>query len=324
MQKDSNASREEKSSKPDRPVAIYGAIAANLAIALTKFAAAAVTGSSAMVSEAIHSTVDCGNEILLLVGLARSRRPADAEHPFGYGKELYFWSLIVAVLIFGAGGGISVYEGVVHMRNPAPMMDPHWNYIVLAMATVFEGGSFLIALREFHRSKGDMPFWTALHATKDPTTITVLAEDAAALGGLVIAAGGVYASHQWEMPMLDGLASVLIGVLLAGVAIFLVRESRSLLVGESVDREMAQDIRRLVENEHGIVRAGRPLTMYLGPDEVLVTLDVEFEKDTDSHDIADAVERAEHAIRDSHPTVKRIYIETRLLAMITHQVKDAS
>ena len=169
-------------------VAIYGAIAANVAIAVTKFVVAGITGSSAMLSEGIHSAVDTFNGVLLLVGLKLSQRPATPEHPFGHGKELYFWSLIVAVLIFGLGGGVSFYEGVQHIRHPEPMRDPMWNYVVLGVAAVFEGASFVIALRQFLKQAGATPFWEALHRSKDPTTYTVLAEDAAALIGLVVAA----------------------------------------------------------------------------------------------------------------------------------------
>lgn len=297
------------------PVAIYGAIAANSAIAITKFIVAGVTGSSAMISEAIHSTVDTGNEVLLLIGIARSRRAADPQHPFGYGKELYFWSLIVAVLIFGVGGGISAYEGVLHMMDPEPLRDPHWNYVVLASAAVFEGISFVIALRQFYREKGDAPFWAALRASKDPTTVTVLAEDAAALAGLALAAFGVYASHRWNMPVLDGAASVAIGVLLAGVATVLVVESRSLLVGEGVNREMALGIQRLAQEDPCIERAGRPLTMHFGPDDVLVTLDVQFMADASRDDMARSVERVERQIRARYPAVRRIYIEARLMSV---------
>jgi cation diffusion facilitator family transporter len=195
-------------------VAIYGAIGANAAIAVTKFVVAGITGSSAMLSEGIHSAVDTGNGILLLVGTRLSERPASAEHPFGHGKELYFWSLIVAVLIFGLGGGVSFYEGVLHWRNPAPMEDAKWNYIVLGYAALFEGTSLVIAVRQFLRQSAGRPFWRALHRSKDPTTFTVMAEDSAALAGLAIAAAGVYASHAWHMPRLDGVASMLIGVLL--------------------------------------------------------------------------------------------------------------
>ncbi len=177
-------------------IALYGAIAANVAIAVTKFVVAGVTGSSAMLAEGIHSLVDTGNGALLLVGVHRSQRPPSPEHPFGHGKELYFWSLIVGVLIFGLGGGVSFYEGVLHVREPRALEDPKWNYIVLAAAAVFEGGSFALAWRQFSRERGDTAFWKALRSSKDPATYTVLAEDSAALAGLALAALGVYASQR--------------------------------------------------------------------------------------------------------------------------------
>ena len=212
-------------------VAIYGAIAANVAIAVTKFIVAGISGSSAMLSEGIHSAVDTFNGVLLLIGLRLSQRPATPEHPFGHGKELYFWSLIVAVLIFGLGGGISFYEGVQHLREPQPLKDPTWNYVVLGAAAVFEGSSFVIALRQFLRQAGDAPFWQALHRSKDPTTYTVLAEDAAALVGLAVAALGIALARHLDRPAFDGGASMVIGLLLAGVAVLLIRESRGLLIG---------------------------------------------------------------------------------------------
>jgi len=219
---------------PDSKLAIYGAIGANVAIAVTKFTVAGITGSSAMLSEGVHSAVDTFNGVLLLVGIRLSQRPATPEHPFGHGKELYFWNLIVAVLIFGLGGGVSFFEGVQHIRHPEPMRDPTWNYVVLAAAALFEGISFSIALRQFFKQAGSTPFWEAVHRSKDPTTYTVLAEDSAALAGLAIAAVGIALSHSLDMPALDGAASVLIGLLLAGVATLLTWESRGLLIGEGI------------------------------------------------------------------------------------------
>jgi cation diffusion facilitator family transporter len=306
--------RQNEKTMAESRIVVYGALAGNLAIAVTKFVAAAITGSSAMLSEAIHSTVDSGNGLLLLVGMARSKRAPDAGHPFGYGKELYFWSLIVAVLIFGVGGGISAYEGVLHMLHPEPMRDPMWNYIVLGAAAVFEGISFSIAMHAVLQQKGDKPLWRALHDSKDPSTFTVVAEDSAALAGLAIAALGVYLSHRLDMPSLDGAASVLIGVLLAGVATLLIHESRGLLIGEGVDRDMAVAIQKIVTDDQSIAAAARPLTMYFGPENILLTLDVEFERDLSADDIADAVARIERAIRARFQAVKRIYIEANPIA----------
>lgn len=290
-------------------VAVYGAIAANVAIAATKFTVAGFTGSSAMLSEAVHSVVDTGNDILLLVGLSRSKRPATPEHPFGHGKELYFWSLIVGVLIFGVGGGISFYEGVLHVREGAPLTDPFWNYVVLGAAAAFEGTSFVVAWRQFARERGRTPFWRALHTSKDPTTFTVVAEDSAALAGLAIAAAGVFLSHELDMPELDGVASMLIGLLLAFVAVLLIRESRGLLVGEGIQPQTARAIQEILKRESGVTEVGPVLSMYIGPQEALVAVEVRFAPDTPTSEAADAVRRAQDAIRDRFPTLKRIYID---------------
>jgi cation diffusion facilitator family transporter len=295
----------------DSRVSVYGAIAANVAIAITKFAVAAVTGSSAMLSEGIHSTVDTGNGLLLLVGVHLSRRPPTPDHPFGHGKELYFWSLIVAVLIFGLGGGFSIYEGIVHVRNPVPLEDPLWNYAVLGAAALFEGTSFGIALRQFLHEADGRPFWRALRNSKDPTTYTVLAEDGAALAGLAVAAVSVWASDRYDNPVLDGAGSIVIGLLLAGVAVVLVRESRGLLVGEGIGRDTAQWIRDRVLREASVRAVGPIASMYFGPDEVLLAFDVEFDASTPVADVAATVERVERDIRARYPKLKRIYIEAR-------------
>jgi cation diffusion facilitator family transporter len=289
---------------------VYGALAGNTAIAVTKFIVAGITGSSSMLSEAIHSTVDTGNSVLLLVGIKRSERQGDAEHPFGYGREIYFWSLIVAVLIFGLGGGMSIYEGIQHIRRPEPMTDPKWNYIVLAAAAVFEGISFGIGLHAIFKAKGEKPFWKALHDSKDPGTFTVVAEDSAALAGLALAAVGIFASHYLDMPVLDGAASIAIGLLLAAVAVLLIRESRGLLIGEGIDKTTARAVRDMVEQDAAVIRSGYPLTMYLGPEEVLMALDVEFDKDMPAEQVFQAVRRIESAIKARFDRIKRIYIES--------------
>lgn len=295
-------------------MAIYGAIAANVAIATTKFIVAGITGSSAMLSEGIHSAVDTGNGILLLIGTHLSERPPSEEHPFGHGKELFFWSLIVAVLIFGIGGGVSLFEGIQHIRHPEPLTDPHWNYIVLGAAFVFEGASFLIALRQFMQERTPGPFWHSLKTSKDPTTYTVLAEDSAALLGLVVAAAGVFASHYWNMPALDGAASVVIGLLLAGVAVILVREARGLLIGEGIRPETARQVRQFAQDTPGVKAVGRPLSMYIGRNEVLLTLDVEFEPEASAQTVMQASARIEQAIRGRYPMITRTYIQARTLA----------
>jgi cation diffusion facilitator family transporter len=290
-------------------VAVYGAIAANVAIAVTKFIVAGISGSSAMLSEGIHSAVDTFNGLLLLVGLKLSQRPATPEHPFGHGKELYFWSLIVAVMIFGIGGGVSFYEGVLHMLDPQPMRDPMWNYAVIGAAAVFEGSSFLIALRQFRRQAAGRPFWHALHTSKDPSVYTVLAEDGAALLGLAVAAAGVYASQRFVQPLYDGAASIVIGLILGAVAVLLVRESRGLLVGEGIRASTAAAIREMAMAHDSVTWVGPLLSMYIGRDEVLLTIDLRF-RDGVAHDtVTAAIASIERDVRQRFPVIKRIYLE---------------
>lgn len=292
----------------DSKIAIYGAIAANVAIAITKFVVAGITGSSAMLSEGVHSAVDTFNGVLLLVGLKLSKRPATAEHPFGHGKELYFWSLIVGVLIFGLGGGISFYEGLQHVLHPEPMKSPIWNYIVLAAAALFEGASFGVALRQFLKQTKGRPFWRSLHLSKDPTSYTVLAEDAAALIGLLIAAIGIVLSHALNIPELDGVASMVIGVLLAGVAVLLIEQSRGLLIGEGIRPETARAIRTLAESQPGVRDVGEILSMYIGAEDVLVTIDLNFVDGTDTTAAAGTVLALGREMRARYPMIKRLFI----------------
>ncbi|MDQ3115703.1 MAG: cation diffusion facilitator family transporter [Verrucomicrobiota bacterium] len=291
-------------------LAIYAAIGGNLAIAIMKFFAAAFTGSSAMLSEGIHSLVDTGNGGLLLLGIRRSKQPADAAHPFGHGKEIYFWSLIVAVLIFGVGGGISAYEGILHLLHPAPLHDPTWSYVVLGLAVIFEGIVFLIALREFRTQieKGEN-IWQAVKSSKDPSTFTVLFEDAAALLGLLAAFAGVFFSHYFALPLLDGAASVVIGLILGTTAAFLAYESKGLLIGEGADPQTLENIRTLAQSDPGVARILNPLTMHFGPDTVLLTMDVQFHPKLSAAEVETAVDRLEKAIRQRHPRIKHIYIE---------------
>ena len=295
----------------DSKIAVYGAIATNVAIAATKFVVAGVTGSSAMLSEGIHSAVDTGNGVLLLIGRRLSERKPTPEHPFGHGKELFFWSLIVAVLVFGLGGGLSILEGIQHIMNPTPMRDAKWNYFVLLAAAIFEGASFSVALRVFLREKGDRPFWAALHASKDPMTYTVLGEDFAALAGLAVAAMGIFISHRYDLPQADGAASIIIGAILAGVAVLLIREARGLLIGEGIRPDTAAAIRQLL-GRHPLVRSVGPLlSMYIGPEQVLLTLDVEFDPKASAASISTAVKSLEQEIRTRFDKITRIYIEAR-------------
>ena len=295
----------------DKPIAIYGALFANLAIAATKFVAAFFTGSSAMISEGIHSLVDTGNQILLLFGLKRSARPPDTNHPFGHGKELYFWSLIVAVALFSLGGGLSFYKGLTHLQHPTPLNDPTWNYVVLGFAFLFESVSWGVAMREFRKEVGEGSIWLSLRTSKDPAIYTVVAEDTAALAGLIVAGVGIWLGHILENPMIDGIASMIIGLILASVAFFLVRESRGLIVGESASPAVVEGIQRLAGADPAVQHARSPLTMHLGPSQILANLELEFSPGLDTDQIAAAVERIEEAVQRDYPEVQQVYIETK-------------
>jgi cation diffusion facilitator family transporter len=295
------------------PKAVYAAIVGNSAIAVIKFIAAAFTGSSAMLAEGVHSLVDTGNGALILLGLRLSRRPADEAHPFGHGKELYFWTLVVAIIIFGVGGGISLYEGIRHLREPKAMENLAWAYGVLGASLVFEGYSWAVAVREFRREIAGRHWLTALRMSKDPTTFTVLFEDSAAILGLLVAFAGVYVGEHLGNPYFDGAASVVIGLILAAVAVFLAAESKGLLIGEAVDPAILASVRQIAEDDPRVRRALRLLTMHLSPREVLLTLELEFEHGPSAADAAAAVDRIDRAIRSRHPEIKHIFIEAQSL-----------
>jgi len=305
--------RNNQGHKP--PIAVYGAMAGNATIAVAKGVAAFFTGSSAMVSETIHSIVDTANEGLLLLGMSRGQRPPDAQHPFGYGKELYFWSLIVAIVLFGIGGGISFYEGVTHLTGHMGEggSSALWNYAVIVIALIAEGTSWAIALREFTPNIEDEGIFIAIRNAKDPTVITVLLEDSAALVGLVFAFLGVLLSQITGNPMFDGTASILIGITLATVSAFLAYESRSLLIGETADPEIVESIRSITGQNEDVSVVGQPLTMHLGPQEILLNLDVRFKAGLSSEMIMSVIDRLEQAIRSHHPEIRRIFIEAESL-----------
>jgi cation diffusion facilitator family transporter len=291
--------------------AVYAAIAGNLAIAIAKFAAATVTGSSAMLSEGIHSLVDTGNGGLLLLGMRLSRKPADESHPFGHGKELYFWTLVVSFLIFGVGGGVSAYEGIRHMLHPRPLEDPTWNYVVLGLAALFESIVLVIAVRAFRAQKGSNSTWREIRTTKDPTTFVVLLEDTAALLGLAFGFAGVYLGHRFDNPYFDGGASLAIGVLLMGVAVLLGFESKGLLVGEGASADVLKGIRTLAMADPAVTHVGNLLTMYFGPHTVLLTMDVQFAGGLSAAEQAAATVRLEKRVRAEHHDIKHIFIEAR-------------
>lgn len=295
-------------------IAIYAAIAGNAAIAVSKFTAAAITGSSAMLTEGIHSLVDTGNGGLLLLGIHKSKKPADKMHPFGYGKEIYFWALIVAMLIFGVGGGVSVYEGILHLIHPAPLEDPTWSYVVLGLALIFEGTVLYIAYKQFQTIKGKQSLWQAIRASKDPTTFTVLFEDTAAILGLVAAFAGVFLAHQLDNPYFDGAASIVIGLILMTVAFVIGYESKGLLVGEGADPQTLQSIEALAEADPAVAIIDRPLTMHFGPNNVLLTMHVQFRPGLSGTNLESAVIRLEKNIRAEHEEIKHIFIEARSIS----------
>ena len=316
--------------------AIYAAIAGNTAIAITKFAGAAISGSSAMLAEGIHSLVDTGNGGLLLLGIKRSQRPADPEHPFGYGKSLYFYTLIVAVLIFGLGGGFSMYEGLMHTLDPGhggpstvtiagiTISGLTLNTIVLGSAIVFEALAFRTAWQEFGKQRGDTPLMQAIKEAKDPTTFTVLFEDSAAMAGLVVALIGVHLASALHMPILDGIASIVIGLILCAVAIFLIWESKNLLIGEAADPDIRRSVEDIAEEDPDVNDIGRVLTVHMGPNTIVLNMDLEFRDGLTSDDVEAAVDRVEKKIRERHEVVKYIFIEVETLSRHARQRAQAT
>ncbi len=292
---------------------ILAALAGNTAIAVTKFIAAGITGSSAMLSEGIHSLVDTGNQGLLLYGMRQAKRPPDRRFPFGHGKEIYFWSFVVAILIFAVGAGVSIYEGVHHIRHPEPVTDPLINYIVLGLAILFEGAAWWFALREFGKAKGQMGYIEAVQRGKDPSMFVVLFEDSAALLGLLVALVGIAAAQLTGILWFDGLASVIIGLILGATAIWLAIETKSLLIGESANREVVAGIRALVEQEPAVEAIKELLTMHMGPDFVLVTMSADFRDDLDAAEVERTIARLDRAIKAAYPEVKKVFIEAESL-----------
>jgi cation diffusion facilitator family transporter len=290
---------------------IYAALAGNSLIAVTKFIAATITGSSAMLSEAIHSVVDTGNQLLLLHGLRRSIRPADKAHPFGYGKEVYFWTFIVAILVFAVGAGLSVFEGIARIRNPHPLADPQLNYIVLTIAMVFEGGSWWVAFTEFRKAKGKQGAFAALRNSKDPIMFTVLFEDSAAMLGLIVAFLGIALGDLLGMPILDGLAALVIGIILAVTAAFLAYESKGLLIGEAAEPRVIKAIESSLDGDPRILRINEILSMHLAPEDVLLNLSLDFADGLTSSQLQDAISEFEARIKTAHPAVKRVFIEAQ-------------
>ena len=288
---------------------VYAALLGNLAIALVKFIAAYLTNSSAMLSEAIHSVVDTLNEILLLYGLKKSNKPANFNHPFGYGRELYFWAFIVSLMVFALGALVSMYNGIMHILHPEPILNPTINYVVLGFAFVSEGISWCVALKVFRKAKGQQGYFEAYRRSKDPTTFTVLFEDSAALIGLLIAFLGIYLAHRLNMPALDGVASILIGLVLAVSAFLLARETKGLLLGETADLHVRQNILKIAQDDEGVLSANGLLTEQMGAKQVLASLSVEFEDHLTTDEIEACVNRIEAKIKQKHPEIVALFVK---------------
>ena len=288
---------------------IYVAIAGNLLVALTKFGAATWTGSSAMLSEGIHSVVDTGNEVLLLYGLRRATARPDREHPLGYGREIYFWSFVVALLIFAVGAGLSFYEGIAHVMKPTPIQNPAVNYVVLALSALFDGCTWWIALRNFKGEKRYADLFKAVRDSKDPPSFMVLFEDSAALVGLLIAFASTYLSVSLNLPVLDGVASILIGLVLAVTATLLARETKGLLIGERANQSIVDAIIRLAEEIEGIAHANGILTVHLAPQQIVAALSLEFADELRTPEIEAKVSELERRVRRLHPEVVALFVK---------------
>ena len=288
---------------------IYAALLGNTLIAVIKFVASAMTGSSAMLSEGIHSLVDTGNQVLLLVGIKRSQRPAGPKFPYGHGKEVYFWSFVVAIMIFAVGAGISVYEGIKHLLHPATLADPTINYIVLGLAMLFEGIAWSIALKEFRKVKGAMGYFEAVHRGKDPTMFLVLFEDSAAMLGLVVAFFGILLSQLTGLAQFDAIASIIIGLILGGTAVWLAVETQSLLIGESAGREVVAGIRRIAGECECVEQVSEVLTMHMGPEYILVNISMNFRDEMVVGQLEREIAAMDRAIKAAYPEVRRVFIE---------------
>ncbi|MGJ0238111.1 cation diffusion facilitator family transporter [Novosphingobium fluoreni] len=303
-----------------KDIVLYGALAANIGIAIAKFVAAGISGSSSMATEGVHSLVDSGNQILLLYGQKRAARPPDKFHPFGYGRELYFWAFVVAILIFAVGAGVSIYEGIIHIWNPHPIEDPRLSYIVLGLAFLLEGASWTIAVREFRGSVGDKGWWQAIHRSKDPPGFIVLFEDSAALAGLVIAAVGVWASVYFQDPRIDGAASIVIGLVLAAVAVLLAREAKGLIIGEAADPNLIAQLRAVLDGHPQIEAVNHVRTVHTGPESVFVAVSADFVDTIPMGEAESLIEELEVAMKALSPTISSIYIrpEKKENAFVEH------
>jgi cation diffusion facilitator family transporter len=290
---------------------VYAALAGNSLIAVTKFGAAFVTGSSAMLSEAVHSVVDTGNQGLLLYGMSRAKRPADNRHPFGYGMEIYFWSFVVAILIFAVGAGVSIYEGINKFLNPHPISHYIVNYVVLGMALVFEGAAWWVAYREFGKVSGNFGLFKEVQRSKDPTLFTVLFEDTAAMLGLLTALIGIAASHISGALWADSIASIVIGLILAGAATMLAYETKGLLIGESASDTLCHGVRSIISRVEGISNINEIRSMHMGPNDVLFAVSLDFVDNLTAGTVENTIYKLEQSIKEEFPEIKRLFIEVQ-------------
>ena len=288
---------------------IYAALIGNGLISITKFAAAGITGSAAMMAEGIHSLVDTGNQGLLLFGLWKAKKPADKLHPLGHGKEVYFWSFVVAILIFALGAGISLYEGWHRTMHPKPVENPMVNFVVLGLAICFESVAWWLAWKEFRKFQGRRSLSAAVKAAKDPTTFIVLFEDTAAMLGLVVAGIGLGISAAFDLPIFDGIATMCIGAILTMTAIWMAIRVKSLLIGEAADEEVIDDVRRRASELEAVLKVNEVITLHMGPNFILVNVSVDFRDDAQAGDMEQAIEKLTREIRDAHDDVKRVFIE---------------
>lgn len=294
---------------------VYAALAGNFAIVLIKLVAAVITGSSAMLSEAVHSFVDTSNEVLLLYGMKRAKKAPDESHPFGYGRELYFWSFIVALLVFALGAGISFYEGVAHISNPEAISHPFVNYLVLAVSFLCEGISWYVALKEFRTSKGNQGYFEAFRSSKDPRVFVVLFEDSAALLGLFIAMLGITSALILDIPQLDGVASIGIGMVLTVTSILLARETKALLIGEAAHPHVRETIMRIASEDPDIRHVNGVLTVQMGPNQVIAALSAEFHNELNTTQIEHCVGRIESSIQQAHLDVTSLFVKPQTAEM---------
>ncbi len=293
---------------------VYAALIGNSLIAVTKFVAASLTGSSAMLSEGVHSLVDTGNQVLLLYGIRRAGRPADARHPFGYGAELYFWAFVVAIVIFAVGAGVSIYEGINKLQHPHPIENPIINYVVLILAMAFEAVAWWIAFRAFQESRGKLGWIDAVRLSKDPVIFTVLFEDTAAMLGLIVAFVGIWGAVTFEIEWMDGAASIVIGGILATAAVLLAIETKGLLIGEAATPEVEADIAAIVRATPSIIGLNEIRTLHRGPEDVLLAISVDFEDTLSAGEVEAAIQKLDGSIRERYPIVRRLFIEVQSAA----------